>query len=81
MENREKVIAQYEAIRRSGLTNMFDRHRVQRIAYDNDFYELVNAAEDDYGAILGSYSELMKLINEADIPTIEGVNSKGGRDQ
>lgn len=68
MENPEKIIAQYEAIRRSGLTNMFDRHTVQRIAYDNDFYELVTAIEDDYVAILSGYSELMKLIDEADIP-------------
>jgi len=68
LENPEKIIAQYEAIRRSGLTNMFDRRTVQRIAYDNDFYELVTAIEDDYSAILSGYSELMKLIDEADIP-------------
>ena len=71
MEKPEKVIAQYEAVRRSGQTNMFDKHTVQRIAYDNDFYELVIAIEDDYMAILNHYSELMKLINESDIPGVK----------
>lgn len=68
MEKPEKVIAQYEAIRRSGQSNMFDKHAVQRIAYDNEFYELVTAIEDDYPAILSRYSKLMELIGENDIP-------------
>ncbi len=73
MENPEKVIAQYEAVRRSGLTNMFDRRAVQRIAYENDFYELVNAAEDSYREILTGYSELMGLIDEDDIPEVRNT--------
>ena len=70
-ENKRKTIAQYEAIRRSGLTNMFDKYAVQRIASDNNFYELVLAVEDNYIAILENYSDLMKLIDESDIPEVE----------
>lgn len=74
MENPEKVIAQYEAVRRSGLTNMFDRYAVQRIASDSGFHELVIAAEDNYGKILTGYSELMELIGEHDIPEVRNVD-------
>jgi len=70
MEKAKRIIAQYEAIRRSGQTNMFDKHAVQRIANDNEFYELVIAVEDNYADILGHYSDLMKLITEDDIPEI-----------
>jgi len=71
IENPKKVIAQYEAVRRSGLTNMFDKNAVQRIAFDSDFYDLVNLITDGgYAEILTGYSELMKLIDEDDIPEI-----------
>jgi len=70
MEKTKKIIAQYEAIRRSRQTNMFDRHAVQQIANNNEFHELVVAAEDNYADILGHYSDLMKLITEDDIPEI-----------
>ena len=30
-----------------GLTNMFDIYMVQRLAYENDFYELVNFIEEN----------------------------------
>ena len=70
-EKRKILISQYEAIRRSGLSNMFYSLSVQRIAYDNDFYELVNAIEDkQYTYILTNYSQLMKLITEDDIPAM-----------
>lgn len=42
-------------IRDSGLTNMFDFHAVQRLAYENEFYELVNWMEehrDQYGCLI-----------------------------
>jgi len=35
------------AVRDTGLTNMFDIHAVQRIAYEMDFYELVNFLEEE----------------------------------
>ena len=34
-------------IRASGLTNMFDVMMVQRIAFERDFYELVNYIEEN----------------------------------
>lgn len=71
----KKVIAQYEAVRRLGQTNMFDRHMVQRIALENGFHDLVVAAEDDYAKILSNYSEWMKLIGEDDIPEARPVET------
>lgn len=43
----DKVKEQILAIRGTGLTNMFDVNTVQRIAYEMDFYELVNFLEED----------------------------------
>jgi len=77
----KKVIAQYEAVRRLGQTNMFDRIMVQRIAYENHFYELVNAIEDGYGKILENYSEWMKLVNEDDIPKAKRIAENWGLEQ
>ena len=68
--DKKKVIVQYEAIRRLGQANMFNRLLVQRIANENKFYALVVAIEEDYGAILKHYSEWMKLIKEKDIPEL-----------
>ena len=42
----EKVKEQILAIRDTGLTNMFDVNRVQRLANERDFYELVLYLED-----------------------------------
>lgn len=42
-------------IRDSGLTNMFDFKMVQRLAYENDYYELVEWMEehrDQYGTLI-----------------------------
>jgi len=64
-------MAQYEAIRRSGLTNMFDKHVVMRIASDNDFHHLVVAADKDYGNILKRYSEIIEMISEDEIPEVK----------
>lgn len=46
----EKVKEQLLAVRKTGLTNMFDVNAVQRIAYDMDFFELVNFIEENPGA-------------------------------
>ncbi len=40
---REQILA----IRAEGLTNMFDTHTVQRIAFEKGFHELVNFIETD----------------------------------
>jgi hypothetical protein len=42
----DTVMQQYEAVRRSGKTNMFDVDTVQVIAYECDFHELVVFIED-----------------------------------
>lgn len=41
-----RVKEQILAIRNTGLTNMFDTHAVQRIAYNMDFFELVLFLEE-----------------------------------
>lgn len=46
----EKVKEQLLAVRGTGLTNMFDLNAVQRIAYDIDFFELVNFIEENKSA-------------------------------
>ena len=38
----EKIKEQLLTVRETGLTNMFDLNAVQRIAYDMDFFELVD---------------------------------------
>lgn len=43
----DKVKEQILAIRDTGLTNMFDVIAVQRIAYEMNFYELVDFLETD----------------------------------
>ena len=46
----EKVKEQLLAVRETGLTNMFDLNAVQRIAYDIDFFVLVNFIEENKSA-------------------------------
>ena len=46
----EKVKEQLLAVRENGLTNMLDQNAVQRIAYDIDFFELVNFIEENKSA-------------------------------
>ena len=42
----ETIRNQILAIRDTGLTNMFDVHMVQRLAFDRDYFELVNFLEE-----------------------------------
>ena len=42
----DKVREQILAVRDTGLTNMFDINTVQRIAFDAEYYELVNYLEE-----------------------------------
>ena len=49
------ALEQLLAIRDSGETNMFAFNTVQRIAYDNDYFELVNWMEEhraEYGKLI-----------------------------
>ena len=43
----EKVREQILAIRDSGATNMFATNTVQRLAYENGYYELVTYIEEN----------------------------------
>lgn len=42
----QMMLAQIEAIRRSGKTNMLDKTTVQRIAYECEYFALVNFIEE-----------------------------------
>lgn len=49
------ALEQLLEIRDSGETNMFDFNTVQRLAYEQDFYELVNWMEEhknEYGRLI-----------------------------
>ena len=46
----EKIVSQIMDIRNSGRVNMFDVPRVQRIAFEMGFYELVCFIEEDRAA-------------------------------
>ena len=43
----DAVREQILAVRDTGLTNMFDLNAVQRIAYEMDFFELVDFIEEE----------------------------------
>ena len=45
-----KIYKQILAVQATGKTNMLDTKAVQRLAYEMDFYELVNFIEDDLNA-------------------------------
>jgi len=56
----EEIFEQYEEIRLTGLTNMFDMKRVLQIAEMRDFSELIEFADNkisNYSKILQSHSE------------------------
>ena len=44
----ETIRNQILAIRDTGLTNMFDVHMVQRLAFDRNYFELVNFLEEHH---------------------------------
>jgi len=74
VEKIKKIIAQYEAIRRLGQTNMFDKNMVQVIAYKNGFYELTIFIEEGrYFEIFKNYGKWIKMIDESDIPEAKPV--------
>jgi len=53
------IMRQYEAVRRSGKTNMLDSVTVQRIAHESEFYGLVTFIED------ADNSEYMEMAQRA----------------
>lgn len=61
-----KIIEGVEFVRGTGITNMFDSPMVQRIAFDNGYYELVNFIEEhkkEYGHLIltGEFPEGLEL--------------------
>ena len=46
----ELILMQVKAIRDTGITNMLDTRRVQRLAFDREFYDLVCLIEEDKAA-------------------------------
>lgn len=69
MREQQRILAQCEAVRRSGHTNMLDKNTVQRIAYECDFHALVCFIED------ADNGEYMKMIQRA---SSEFDNPKAG---
>lgn len=61
METEEKLIRQYEHVRQSGLTNMFNTTAVAYIAKQLEFAELEDCANscEKYMALLKAYGKLM----------------------
>ena len=52
---KDKIIEGVKYVQQTGLTNMFDSPMVQRIAFDNGYYELVNFIEEhkkEYGHLI-----------------------------
>ena len=60
-ENIEGVYAQYEAIRKSGMTNMFDKDGVLQIAEGLGYTELADQIDNgDYIKVLKNYGEAVE---------------------
>ncbi|MDB2127480.1 DUF5049 domain-containing protein [Enterocloster clostridioformis] len=52
---KDKIIEGVKFVQHTGITNMFDSRMVQRIAFDNGYYELVNFIEEhkkEYGHLI-----------------------------
>lgn len=60
MEITKEVMIQYETIRRSGMTNMFNYFNVIQIAKKNKLKELASFSMDDYKELLMNFSKLME---------------------
>ena len=63
---KDKIIEGVKYVQQTGLTNMFDSPMVQRIAFDNGYYELVNFIEEhkkEYGHLIltGEFPEGLEL--------------------
>ncbi len=56
-----EVVEQYEKVRQSGLTNMFDYYNVVRVADDFEYYDLAGLTRQEYGQLLQNFSRLMSL--------------------
>ena len=59
----KKTMEQYEAVRKSGVTNMFDYYAVIRAAEWWKFYSLASLTSKDYKELLMNFGKLMKKYN------------------
>jgi hypothetical protein len=59
----KEIMQQYEYIRQSGVTNMFDYNKVIHYADIMDFEELANVTYEEYKNILMNFSKYMKEFN------------------
>jgi len=56
----KEMMEQYEAIRQSGVTNMFDYFNVRTIAKKGKCKELASLSLEDYKILLFNFNKLMK---------------------
>lgn len=56
----KKTMEQYEAVRKSGVTNMFDYYNVIEIAGKLKFDSLASLTREDYKELLMNFGKLMK---------------------
>ena len=68
---------QFLSIRDSGATNMFDFNMVQRLAYEQDYYELVNWMEEHRN----EYSNLIFYGAEVDTEDEESNEEEVDEDE
>lgn len=59
----EEVMEEYEKVRQSGLTNMYDYYGVVRYADMLDCCELTFITRDEYKYILSNFGKLMKFYD------------------
>lgn len=59
----KKIMEQYEKIRQSGATNMYDYYRVINIADILSFYELASLSLENYKILLLNFQKLMKYYD------------------
>ena len=65
MENKitKEIMQQYENVRQSGATNMFDYWNVMSVANKFQFHQLGSLTQDEYLFILQGFSRLMSKFN------------------
>lgn len=66
----DTVMQQYEAVRRSGKTNMLDTSTVQVIAHESDFHALVTFIEDSTDV---EYMEMAESTVELGYPEMDDL--------
>lgn len=59
----KKTMEQYEAVRKSGATNMYDYYNVIRVADTMGFSSLASLTWRKYKGLLMNFSKLMKKYN------------------